>query len=52
VVLGTRDGTTRGGDLITGHVRPTVELGVDEVPAHLRRRYAPRTGLALIAIQN
>jgi predicted DNA-binding protein with PD1-like motif len=51
VVLGARDGTTRGGHLIAGHVRPTLELVVDEAPAHLRRRYDPESGLALIAIQ-
>ena len=37
-----------GGHLIAGHVRPTLELVVDEVPAHLRRRYDPESGLALI----
>jgi uncharacterized protein len=52
VVLGRRGGTTHGGHLIAGHVRPTVELVVDEVPAHLRHGYDPRTGLALIALQN
>jgi uncharacterized protein len=51
VVLGTRHGTTRGGHLIAGHVRPTLELIVDEAPAHLRRRYDPETDLALIALQ-
>jgi predicted DNA-binding protein with PD1-like motif len=50
VVLGTRDGTARGGHLIAAHVRPTVELIVDQVPAHLRRRYDPDSGLALIAL--
>jgi predicted DNA-binding protein with PD1-like motif len=50
VVLGTRDGTTRGGHLVAGHVRPTLELVVDEAPAHLRRRYDPESGLALIAL--
>ena len=50
-VLGTRDGTTRGGHLIAGHVRPTLELIVNEVSAHLRRRYDPDSGLALIALQ-
>jgi uncharacterized protein len=48
VVLGTRDGYARGGHLRTGRVRPTLELVVDEVPAHLRKRHDPRTGLALI----
>jgi len=50
VVLGTRDGTTRGGHLVAGYVRPTLELVVDEAPAHLQRRYDPESGLALIAL--
>src|SRR5262245_38701549 len=52
VVLGTRDGTTRGGHLIEGYVRPTLELIVDEVPAHLHRYYDPDTGLALIDLED
>ena len=51
VVLGKRDGTTRGGHLINAYVRPTLELIVDEAPAHLRRRYDPVFGLALIALE-
>ena len=51
VVLGTRDGAARGGHLIAGHVRPTLELIVDEAPAHLRRRYDPESGLALIDLR-
>jgi hypothetical protein len=50
VVLGTRHGDARGGHLIAGRVRPTLELIVDEVPAHLRKRHDPETGLALIAL--
>jgi uncharacterized protein len=50
VVLGRRDGTTRGGHLIAARVRPTLELIVDEVPVHLRRVYHPESGLALIAL--
>lgn len=50
VVLGARDGNARGGHLIAAHVRPTLELIVDEVPAHLRRRYEPHLGLALIMV--
>lgn len=49
VVLGTRDGSTRGGHLIRAHVRPTLELILDEAPAHLRKKYDPESGLALIA---
>ena len=48
VVLGTRDGSARGGHLLEGHVRPTLEVMVEESPAHLRKRFDPESGLALI----
>lgn len=48
VVLGLADGSTVGGHLLEGHVRPTLELVVTESPAHLVRRRDPTTGLALI----
>jgi predicted DNA-binding protein with PD1-like motif len=48
VVLGCRDGTARGGHLLRGMIRPTLEIVVTETPAHLRRRHDPATGLALI----
>jgi hypothetical protein len=48
VVVGTRDGTARGGHLKAARVRPTLEVVVVESPAHLRRRTDERTGLALI----
>ena len=47
-VLGRHDGSTRGGHLIEGHVRPTLELTITELPAHLTRRKHPELGLALI----
>lgn len=47
-VLGLPDGTTRGGHLQTGLVRPTLEVTVTELPAHLRRHNHPELGLALI----
>jgi predicted DNA-binding protein with PD1-like motif len=50
VVVGRRDGSTRGGHLIAGHVRPTLEVVLVESPAHLRRRHDPATGLALIRL--
>jgi len=50
VVLGRRDGTTRGGHLMEGHVRPTLEVVLTESPAHLRRRHDPATGLSLIRL--
>jgi predicted DNA-binding protein with PD1-like motif len=47
-VLGLSDGTTRGGHLMEGVVRPTLEITVTETPAHLVRRRQPGLGLALI----
>lgn len=51
VVVGRRDTTTRGGHLIDATVRPTLELIVEDAPAHLRKRVDRETGLALIAPQ-
>lgn len=48
MVLALADGSTMGGHLLVGHVRPTLEVIVTESPAHLRRRHDPETGLALI----
>jgi hypothetical protein len=50
VVLGRRDGTARGGHLMEGHVRPTLEVVLTESPAHLRRRHDPQSGLSLIRL--
>ncbi len=50
VVVGRSDGSTRGGHLLEGHVRPTLEVMVVESPAHLRKRHDPETGLALIRL--
>ncbi|RUW23498.1 DUF296 domain-containing protein [Mesorhizobium sp. M4B.F.Ca.ET.215.01.1.1] len=47
-VLGLADGTTRGGHLLNGHVRPTLEVTLVETPGHLRRRTRPELGIALI----
>ena len=49
-VLGRRDGMAMGGDLESGHVRPTLEVIVTEQPAHLRRVHDEKTGLALIRL--
>ena len=49
-VLGLADGTTRGGHLLEGHVRPTLELILTESPVQLRRRFDVETGLALIRV--
>jgi hypothetical protein len=47
-VLGRSDGSTRGGHLIDGRVRPTLEITITETPAHLTRRKHPDLGVALI----
>lgn len=49
-VLGLRDGTTRGGHLLGGEVRPTLEVLLTESPAHLAKTYRPEVGLALIDV--
>lgn len=51
-VLGLRDGSTRGGHVKRGIVRPTLEAVVTESPAHLRRTYDPSVGLALIDLES
>jgi predicted DNA-binding protein with PD1-like motif len=50
VVVGKSDGSAHGGHLLEGRVRPTLEVIVTESPAHLRRRFDPETGLALIRL--
>jgi predicted DNA-binding protein with PD1-like motif len=50
VVLGMRDGSTRGGHLLAGLVRPTLEVMLVETPAHLHRRKRPELGISLIDI--
>ncbi len=49
VVLGKRDGSAHGGHLLEAHVRPTLELVLDESPAHLRKEHDAASGLALIS---
>lgn len=49
-VLGRRDGSTVGGHLLEGTVRPTLEVLLVESPGYLRKRPDPETGLALIDI--
>ena len=48
LVAGRSDGSTAGGHLIEGEVRPTLELVLVEPPAHLRRRFDPASRLALL----
>lgn len=48
VVAGRRDGSTIGGHLMEGWVRPTMEVMIHEAPAELRRIHDEESGLHLI----
>jgi predicted DNA-binding protein with PD1-like motif len=50
VIVGDAKGLAHGGHLIEAHVWPTLELVLEEAPAHLRRRSDPESGLALISL--
>jgi predicted DNA-binding protein with PD1-like motif len=50
IVLGLSDGSTRGGHLLAGTVRPTLEVVMTDVPAKLRRKKRADLGIALIDI--
>lgn len=49
-VLGLKDGTLRGGHLLSGLVQPTLEVTIRETVAHLRRKKRADLGIALISI--
>jgi predicted DNA-binding protein with PD1-like motif len=46
--VGHRDGHTTGGHLLSGFVRPTLELVVEEIAAGLRRSDRPEIGIPLL----
>ncbi len=48
VVVGLPDGSTRGGHLLEGHVRATLELVLHEAREPLLRRQDEGSGLALL----
>jgi uncharacterized protein len=50
IVLGLSDGSTRGGHLLAGTVRPTLEVVLTEAPSKLRRKKRADLGIALIEI--
>ena len=50
-VLGTSDGSARGGHLLEARVWPTLEIILTESPKHLRKRMDPDVGLALIDLE-
>ena len=50
VVVGKKNGMTMGGHLLDAHVRPTLELVLQESPTKLKRRFDLESGLALIDV--
>lgn len=48
LVVGRNDGTALAGHLGEAHVRPTLEVIVEEQPAYLQKTADPETGLAFI----
>jgi hypothetical protein len=48
VVVGKRNGATMGGHLLEAHVRPTLELVLQDSAKGLNRKFDPESGLALI----
>lgn len=51
MVAGKRDGTAVAGHLARAHVRPTLEVIINEAPAHLSKKKDPDSGLALIRFE-
>jgi predicted DNA-binding protein with PD1-like motif len=49
-VLGLRDGSTRGGHLLSASVWPTLEVILTEWPRHLRKRFDPEVRLPIIDV--
>jgi predicted DNA-binding protein with PD1-like motif len=51
VVVGKSTGEALGGHLQNATVRPTLELVLTESPVHLKRKFDPESGLALIQLR-
>jgi predicted DNA-binding protein with PD1-like motif len=51
VVVGRKNGAAMGGHLLEAHVRPTLELVLEESGGELKRKFDPETGLALIDLE-
>lgn len=51
LVIGKRDGTAMAGHLGEAHVRPTLEVILEEQPSYLQKVHDPESGLALIDIR-
>src|SRR5579862_6182667 len=48
VVVGKKNGSAMGGHLLEAHVRPTLELVLQDSGEPLKRKFDPESGLALI----
>jgi uncharacterized protein len=48
MVVGTSDGTTRGGHLLEAYASPTLEVMVTVDPIAMQKRFDPKTDLTLI----
>lgn len=48
LVVGRQDGTALAGHLGEAHVRPTLEVILNESPSYLQKTHDPQSGLALI----
>jgi predicted DNA-binding protein with PD1-like motif len=48
MVVGTSDGTTRGGHVLDAYVSPTLEVMVTVDPMEMQKRFDPETDLTLI----
>jgi predicted DNA-binding protein with PD1-like motif len=46
-VFGLQDGSVRGGHFLSGSVRPTLEVTINETVKHMRRKKRPNLGIAL-----
>jgi predicted DNA-binding protein with PD1-like motif len=51
-VVGRYDATTGDGDLLEGHVWPTLGVVLGESPDHLKKRTDEETGFALIDVED
>lgn len=51
VVVGKKNGTTMGGHLLEAHVRPTLELVLQDSAEQLKRKFDRESGLALIDLE-
>jgi uncharacterized protein len=50
VIVGKSDGTAHGGHLLQAYVKPTLEVILTELPAHLHREMNREIGIPLIKI--